>query len=164
VAVAATVPPPPTATEGAAPKEIVWLVLKVADPDCAVAGIGNESGLLVLVPIEVMLHWENVCPASGVAVSCTDVPAAMLDDTQLDPPVPQLIPPTLLVTVPPEGSGVIVSVTAGASVARRSDEAARTPRAVAMHPDLFMVCLPFGTGTGSAAARRSPARHLPEGA
>src|SRR5260221_12970968 len=43
-----------------------------------------------------------------MAVIVTGVPAEMLVETQTAPPVPQLMPPTLLVTVPPVGAGVIV--------------------------------------------------------
>src|SRR5258708_12017120 len=43
-----------------------------------------------------------------MAVIVTGVPAEMLVETHAAPRVPQLMPPTLLVTVPPVGAGVIV--------------------------------------------------------
>jgi hypothetical protein len=70
---------------------------KVALPLAFWLGIGKEDGLTVDVPTPATLHCTNVQPALGWAVRVTVVKAVMFDEVQVAPPVPQLMPPGLLV-------------------------------------------------------------------
>src|SRR6185369_3157180 len=82
----------------------------------------------------------------------------MAVEVQTFPPVPQLRPPTLLVTVPPTGTGVMVTVAACAAVKRANRNAAtRLAACVRMTPPFFFPAPAFCTPGGVTQALRGTA-------